>query len=346
MTYARFALVALAATVAAAPRAHGQNGQGLTLTMTSTMNSSQMKTPAVFSIVKMQISSSGKARADFLGDGSTPAATTPGTPQNPADPNRPPLLKAGTYSLGRKGNDTSLIVDPSQKKMWVMLRSDAAATQAAAQHMINEQYTDVSVTTQRITPDSTIEGITVQHWRILDSHTMKSHIMGTTNSTIAKMVYDFYTAPDYDMGLASQMSSSIAAAGGADTAYGNKLHAALAQAMKGLPLLMQTQMQMLDNKGKTTSFSMAMRASNVSHGDPPAGVYAVPSGYTTVRGSFGTPPTAQPTVSPVAGMTVPKGDTTHKPSLDSAIGKQLGTDVTNGANNAVQQKIHNAIHFP
>jgi hypothetical protein len=343
-----------------APATTQQAGKGLTVTMTTTMTTSASPAPQVFTIVKAQVSSSGKARADYLPDGSKPDATP--TPNVNVNPNQPPLLKVGTYSLGKRDGDTTYIIDPTQKKIWVMLKSDNAATQAATNKIVNEQYTDVDVSAQRIMPDSVIEGIAVQHWRVLDSHTSKSHFMTSTNTTIAKSHYEIYTAPDYNLGTANGFSTgTFAAATGGDTSYSRKITAAMVQATHGLPLLMQIQMQMLTGQGKPIAFSMAMRASNISHGDPPASTFVMPTGYTMVRASFGrgvqpgAPPGlggAKPAATGASSATGatggiptyagPTGDTTHKPSLDSLVNKQAGAGVTN----AIQQKIKSPIHFP
>jgi hypothetical protein len=341
------AALGLGLALAAAPATQQQSGKGLTMTMTTTMTSPQMPAPEVFTIVKLQLSSSGKARADYLPDGSKPDATPPQT----ATGDRPPIMKAGTYSLSRKGGDTTYIIDPSQKKMWVMLKSDLVNAQAAAKAAGNMQYTDVDISSTRVTPDSTIEGLTVQHWRVIDNHAMK-----TGNFTmLAKMHYEIYTSPDYDIGAATAFDANAFATGG-DTSYAKRLRTALAQAMHGLPMLMQMQMQMVDNKGKTTAMAMGMRASNISHTEPPASVFVMPTGYTMVRANFGatgSPPgsaAASPAGSAGASGARPSlaggsTDTANKISTDSLVNKQAGTNVTNPTNGALQ-KVKSAIHFP
>jgi hypothetical protein len=135
-------------------------------------------------------------------------------------------------------------------------------------------YTSFDVSAQRVQPDSTIEGIAVQHWRVIDNSASKY-----VNS---KSTYDVFTAPGFDVGLSKQFNPGAAAVTG-DPNYDAKRNAAWAQAMQGLPLLMRAQTQMLVNPGKSQSFSMLMRATNISRGDPPASVFILPSGYTAVR---------------------------------------------------------------
>jgi hypothetical protein len=337
-TYTAASIFLLGLTVAAAPAGRRQSGQGLSMLMTMTMNSPQFPKPTVMMMSQIRFSSSGKGRGDWL---PTDSAKTPA----PAPPtgDRPPLLRPGTYSLSKKGNDTTLVVDPAQKKVWVMLKSDNAATAATAQSLAHDEYVNVDVSAQRVQPDTTIAGIAVQHWRIVDNHTQRVHSFGSTTSSIVKSNYEIYSAPAFDLGGFNPASSMGALAN--DSVYGPKLRAAMIQAMPGLPLMMRTQMQILDNKGKAMSFSMAMLVSNISRGDPPASIFVVPAGYTTVRASFAGAPVQGAGAAPgsIAGM--PHGDTTHRSLLDT-VAKQSGTNATNSANQAIQQKIKSAIHFP
>lgn len=329
--YTTASLVLLGLTVAAAPAARRQSGKGLSMIMTMTMNTPQLPKPMVMMMAQIRLSSSGNGRSDWL---PTDSAGTPAPP--PATGDRPPLLRPGTYSLGRKGSDTTLIVDPTQKKVWIMLRSDNAAAATTAQSVVRDEFSNVDVAAQRVQPDTTIAGIAVQHWRIVDNHTQRSHAFGSTTSTIFKATYEIYSALEFNIGglnPATAFSASHGAAG--DTVYAPMLRAAMLQAMPGYPLMMRTQMQILDNKGKTTSVSMAMLASNISRADPPANIYVVPAGYTMVRAALTTAPVAS----------APRGDTTHRSLLDT-VAKQAGTNATNNANQAVQQKIKSAIHFP
>jgi hypothetical protein len=236
-----------------------QSGTGLTMTVTITSTSTDAPKPSVFMSSKMQINSAGLARSDVLptGDASPPAAPTG---------DRAPLMVPGTYSLGKKGNDTTFLIDPRQKKYWVILRPKGLHG--------GMTYTSFDVTAQRIQPDSTIEGIPVQHWRVTDNSVSKY--------VNAKSTYDVFVAPGFDIGLARDYNPGSAAVTG-DPNYDAKRSAAWAQAMPGLPLLMRTQTQMLVSQGKSQSFSMVMRATNIKRGDPPASVFAFPSGYTLVH---------------------------------------------------------------
>jgi hypothetical protein len=366
--YTAASILLLGVTVAAAPAVHrqsgtgqsgtGQSGKGLSMIMTTTMNMPQFPKPMVMMMAQIRLSSSGKARADWL---STDSAKTP--EPHPAAGDRPPILQPGTYSLGRKGGDTTYIVDPTQKKIWIMLKSDNAASMASAQKIVRDEYVNVDVSAQRVQPDTTIAGFSVQHWRVVDNHTTRSHAFGTTNSMIFKANYEFYSAPEFEIAGFSPADMFTGMGGAAaDTTYTAKLRSAMVQAMPGYPLMMRTTMQILDNKGKATSVSMAMLVSNISRADPPASIFALPAGYATVRGSLmsatvapgtaGTagaaPAGAAPTGAAPAGVPVMPGvggDTTHASLLDTAA-KQSGTDATNNAGQAVKQKLKSVIHFP
>jgi hypothetical protein len=312
---ARYALLALGLS-AITPSGAGQAGKGLTMTMTMTMSTPMQPQSVTMFMAKAQISSSGKGRTDYL-----PTDASKAMPQAPpATGDRPPMLRVGTYTLNKRANDTTLVVDPSQHKVWVLLKSDRPPVSP-----VHESYTSVAISSQRVMPDSAVGGITVQHWRVTDNHTQTRMIF--------KGVYDIYSAPDFDPG-GFNPASSLSSFGKGDTAYAEKLHAAMAQAMVGYPLRMTMQMNMMDSKGKTTTVSMAMTVTNIIRGDPPADIFVVPAGYTTVRGSLFTTS---------AGTT---GDTAHKASILDTAAKQAGANAATDANNAVQQKVKSMIHFP
>jgi hypothetical protein len=257
------ALLVLAMAMPLSP-AHGQSGKGLTLTMTTSSTSPDQPTPSVMMVVKLQMSSNGLMRGDVLPDGST-------TPRSAPVGNKPPVLVPGTYSLAKKGSDTTFLIDPSQKKYWIVLRPSA---QKAIGHV---QYTNVDVSAQRVQPDSSIEGIPVQHWRVIDNVV----IAGTTSS---KSTYDVYSAAEFGTSLTTgQFSLAQSTAITGDPVYGAKRAAAFAQAMPGVPLLMRTQTQIQVNQGKSMSMGMVMQASQISRGDPPGSVFAMPTGYSLVQ---------------------------------------------------------------
>ncbi len=241
-----------------------QSGKGLTLTMTTSSTSADEPTPSVMMVVKLQMNSTGLLRGDVLPNGSP-------TPRTAPTGDKPPMLVPGTYSLSKKGSDTTLLLDPSQKRYWIVV---APTAHKAIGHV---QYTNVEVSAQRVQPDSSIEGIPVQHWRVVDNVV----IGGTTSS---KSTYDVYSAPEFGTSLAAgQFSPSTFAQVTGDSAYGAKRSAAFTQAMPGVPLLMRTQTQIQVNQGKPMSMAMIMRATNISRGDPPASVFAMPAGYTLVH---------------------------------------------------------------
>jgi hypothetical protein len=259
MHHLRLAAFAAPALVALAI-SHRQSGKGLTMTVTVTSTSTDDPKPSVFMSSKMQMSSTGQARSDVLPTGEQPPRAAP-------TGDKPPYLVPGTFSLGKKGNDTTFLFDPSRKKYWVMVLPKGGGVHGMT-------YTSFDVSAQRVQPDSTIEGIPVQHWRVTDNSVSKY--------VNAKSTYDVYTAPAFDVGLAKQMNPGAMAVTG-DPAYDAKRSAAWAQAFQGLPLLMRTQTQMLVYQGKPQSMSMVMRATNISRGDPPASAFAFPSGYTLVH---------------------------------------------------------------
>lgn len=336
-------LVLPLALALAATTGQAQNGKPLSMTMTMSMSSPKQPAPVVMMAIKTQLSSNGMGRSDFLSTdsaGSKPAMSLPG------DTIRAPILQPGTYSIGKLGNDTTRIVDPAHKIVWIRLNSDSKKLMANAQATVNSQMTNVDVSAARVQPDSTVEGITVEHWRVIDNHVQTTKFMGYSNSNVTKNTYDFYVAPGFDMGASGWDPASAMPHGGADSAYNAKLKTAMTTAMKGMPLAMRMQVNMVDNKGKTTSIGMSMKATNISRSEPPASIFVIPAGYRVKREP---PPVVYNpgagTTAAMPGMPKAGADTTHKNLLDTA-GKAAGTDAANSANDAVKAKIKSAIHFP
>jgi hypothetical protein len=349
------AILVLPVAMAMAPSTadHGPF-KGLSYVMTMTMTMAGGKT-ATFMKAKIAISSTGNGRMDYLDDGDTTVSMSKMMQPKTGDDSSPPGFgQAGTYTLSKLGVDSTFRVDPSRKRYWVDPRpkaGDAAAMQAQAQSMTHEQLTDVSVTSTKLA-DSTVGGVTVQHWQILDSHTQKTAIMGMHSTNITKNQYDFYTDPTFDMsqfGAASSATMSTIRYG-ADSAYNKKLGDAMKQAMTGLPLLMRMTMMMMDEKGKKTVITSLMVVSNIVKGDPPASVFVIPSGYTRTK-TPATPGNAFMAQMKAAGAggggAGAKTDTTKKSvNLADTAAKTVGNDAASSANDAVKAKIRSAIHFP
>jgi hypothetical protein len=257
----------LVLTISTVPIAavRAQSGKGVTLTMTVSSTSPGEPTPSVMTVGKLTVSASGQVRSDVLPTGSdTPRAAPAG--------DKPPMMVPGTYALRKKGSDTTFVVDPTQKKYWVVVMPGAAAAKALGH--IN--YTNVEVSAQRVQPDSTIEGIAVQHWRVIDNAILEK-------KTSQKTTTDIYTAPGLNVDMGSEFNPATFAGMVADSAYGAKRAAAWGQALNGLPLLMRMQMEILVYEGKPMSMGMMMRATNISRGDPPASLFQLPAGYTLVH---------------------------------------------------------------
>jgi hypothetical protein len=261
---ATFVVCLLVVGLVAAPlsAAHALQGKGVTMTMTMT-TTSPGQPPSVMVVEKLAVSSTGLVRSDVLPDGS-------GTPRPAPTGDRPPMLVPGTYALRKKGGDTTYVIDPSQKKYWAVVMPNM---QKAIGHL---NYTNVEVSATRVQPDSTIEGIPVQHWRVIDNATIEKR-------TASKSTFDVYTAPGFDVSLGDEFNPGRMAAVGGDSAYNAKRTAAWTQALHGIPLMMLTQTEILVYQGKPMSMGMTMKASNISRGDPPASLFAMPAGYTLVH---------------------------------------------------------------
>jgi hypothetical protein len=249
----------------AAVHAQSGSGKGMTLTMTVSSTSPGEPKPSIMTVGKLTVSASGQVRSDVLPDGSS-------TPRPAPTGDKPPMMVPGTYALRKKGTDTTFVVDPTQKKYWVVIAPGAGAAKALGH--IN--YTNVEVSAQRVQPDSTIEGIAVQHWRVIDNAILEK-------KTSQKSTTDIYTAPGLNIDLGTEFNPATFAGMVGDSAYGAKRAAAWGQAMHGVPLLMRMQMEILVYEGKPMSMGMMMQATNISRGDPPASLFVLPAGYTLVH---------------------------------------------------------------
>jgi hypothetical protein len=330
--------------------------KGISYVMTMTMTMPAGKT-ATFMKAKIAISSTGNGRMDYLDDGDTTMSMSKMMQPKAGDDSTPPgFAEAGTYTLSKVGVDSTIKVDPSRKRYWVDARpkpgADAAAMQAQAQSMTHEQLTDVNVTSTKLA-DTTVAGITVQHWQILDSHTQKTAIMGMHSTNITKNQYDFYNDPSVDISqfAAASNASMSTIRYGADSAYNKKLGDAMKQALTGMPLLMRMTMMMLDDKGKKTVITSLMTVTNVVKGDPPASIFVIPSGYTRTKtpATPANPFLAQMKAAGAGGGAAAgtKTDTTKKSvNLADTAAKTVGNDAASSANDAVKAKIRSAIHFP
>jgi hypothetical protein len=327
--------------------------KGISYVMTMTMTMAAGKT-ATFMKAKIAISSTGNGRMDYLDDGDTTLSMSKMMQPKAGDDSTPPgFAEAGTYTLSKVGLDSTIKVDPSRKRYWVDARpkaGDAAAMQAQAQSMSHEQTTDVNVSSTKLA-DTTVGGVTVQHWQVLDSHTQKTSIMGMHSTNLTKNQYDFYNDPSLDISqfAAASNASMSTIRYGADSAYNKKLGDAMKQALSGMPLLMRMTMMMLDDKGKKTVITSLMTVTNVVKGDPPASLFVIPSGYTRTK-TPATPANAFMAQMKAAGAGGPAGaktDTTKKSvNLADTAAKTVGNDAASSANDAVKAKIRSAIHFP
>jgi hypothetical protein len=194
----------------------------------------------------------------------------------PQVPNKPMYYGNGAYYLMRRGIDTLTVVSPEKKK-YAELPGNAAAS-AMFGNLLKVQLADPAISVARVQPDTMVEGLQTHHWRVTDDHTMKTSLLGISSSQHVHSTAEYYFAPelanDFNPFLESQQA--LALMGSKD--YGAKLQAALGQMDHGVPVLFVWRTTTSDSRGQGTTI-LVNRVTNVTPGDVPATLFAIPAGY-------------------------------------------------------------------
>jgi hypothetical protein len=257
-----------------------------------------------------------------------------------------PMGQPGTYYLVKRGVQSITVVDTAKRQYYQM---DYGALARTLNTMVQTEYSDVSVSVQRVSPDSTIDGYATEHWRLTDDHTEKTGILLIHQTTKTHAIEDFYFAPAFkddlnpfmkSMGRPSSQSASAAA-------YTEKIEAAYAQMYHGVPLLMI--MHVTSNGHDMT---MIGRISDIRRTEIPARVFDIPAGYQKVEIPVDTMTKTMATLNDSlkkAGATAPSDSTSGGSPVAGAVksaGQGVASDAANAAMDKAKQKIHSILHVP
>jgi hypothetical protein len=257
--------------------------------------------------------------------------------------------QAGVYYLIKRGVQSVTVVDPAKSQYYQM---DYGSLAKSLSTFVQTEYKDVSVSVQRVSPDSTIDGYATEHWRLTDDHTETTGIMIIHHTTKTHAVEDFYFAPAFkddlnpfmkNMGRTSSSSPSAAA-------YYDKIEAAYAQMYHGIPLLM-----IMHVTSDGHDMTMTGRISDIRHADIPASVFEIPAGYQKVEMPVDTMTKTMAALNDSlkkAGVTAPSESTGSASSgspiagAAKAAGQGVASDAANAVTDKAKQKIHSILHLP
>jgi hypothetical protein len=250
----------------------------------------------------------------------------------------------GMYYLIKRGVPSVTVVDTAKHTYYPM---DYGSLQKSLSGIAQIDYSDVAITVQRMSPDSTIDGYTTQHWRLTDDHTQTMGLLFVHNTTKSHAVEDFYFAPAFKddlnpfmKSMGHQSSSSPSAA-----AYTSKLESAYAQMYNGVPLLM-----VMHVTSGSHDMTMTGRISDIKRASIAASVFQVPAGYQKVDMPMDTLTKVASALNDSlkkAGVT-PSTDSNGSP-LAGAVknaGQGVAGDAANAAVDKAKQKIHSLLHVP
>jgi hypothetical protein len=250
----------------------------------------------------------------------------------------------GMYYLIKRGVPSVTVVDTAKRTYYPM---DIGSLQKTLSGIAQIDYSGVAISVQRLSPDSTIDGYTTQHWRLTDDHTQTMAMLFVHNTTTTHAVEDFYFAPAFKddlnpfmKSMGRQSSSSPSAA-----AYSAKLEAAYTQMYNGVPLLMV--MHVTSGKQDMT---MTGRISDIKRTSIAASVFQIPVGYQKID-------MPMDTLSKVASALndslkksgVASGTDSNGSPLAGAVktaGQGVASDAANAAVDKAKQKIHSLLHVP
>lgn len=250
----------------------------------------------------------------------------------------------GMYYLVKRGVTSLTVVDTAKRTYYQM---DYGSLQKSLSGIAQIDYSGVAITVQRVSPDSTIDGYTTQHWRLTDDHTQTMSMMIVHNTTKSHAVEDFYFAPAFKddlnpfmKSMGRQSSSSPSAA-----AYTAKLESAYAQMYNGVPLLM-----VMHITSGSQDMTMTGRISDIKRTSIAAKVFEIPAGYQKVDMPMDT----------LAKVAAALNDSAKKAGVTSSAdssgsplagvlknaGQGVTGDATNAAVDKAKQKIHSLLHVP
>jgi hypothetical protein len=187
-----------------------------------------------------------------------------------ADP--PKHYGYGAYYLFSRGSPTMTVVSPVKKKYFEM---DQSAVLKSFNAVIHVQFGNADITINRVQPDTMIDEVATQHWRINDNHSETFTVIGIPSTSEIHSTIDYYFTPALrnDFNPFLRTDDLVTLAGPGD--YSTKMRAALDQMGTGIPVLSVERR----SAGKGVQSSTVKRVTSVDHPSIPDSVFAVPAGF-------------------------------------------------------------------
>jgi hypothetical protein len=184
------------------------------------------------------------------------------------------------YTLLKRGRSTVTIVDTLRKQYFDVDQS--VMVQNMARPLIRlEMRPGDTVFAVRVEPDTTIDGLRAQHWRLTDNHSASATALTSFNLSM-RSVSDEYIALDAT-GPGSGFPSEELRGAALDSTYANARREAIAKLPQGLKVLTIARTVSAFGPGlRQVTQTRTARMSGIQHIDLPAAVFAIPAGYSRV----------------------------------------------------------------
>jgi hypothetical protein len=186
--------------------------------------------------------------------------------------NPPKHYGYGAYYLFDRGNPKMTVVSPLKKKYFEM---DQSAVLKQFSAVINVKFGNPVITVSRVQPDTMIDEVSTQHWRIDDSHSETVTVIGIPSTSQIHSTFDYYFSPalSSDFNPFLRTDDFVVLAGPGD--YSTKMRAALDQMAPGIPVLMVERR----SAGKGVQSSTVKRVSSIDHPDVKDSLFVIPAGF-------------------------------------------------------------------
>jgi hypothetical protein len=182
----------------------------------------------------------------------------------------------GLYTLRKRGSATLTVVDTA-KRQYFAYDQDSAMRGIMQQGPKVEVLPGDTAFATRVQPDTIIDGLHAEHWRLTTHATMHMAIVGDV--TLGSTIDTYIATGTTDMRFKPPGRGQQAYFAG--EAYARKQEEARATLPHGLEVLTVTQ-SVVDAGGVHRATTQMSRLSDIQNTDIPAEVFAIPAGYKRV----------------------------------------------------------------
>lgn len=201
------------------------------------------------------------------------------------------MMGAGTYMITTAATGATIIVDPAKREYLELdlaaLAKAAAGMQQALGGMVKMDVSDVKVGVEELGAGELIEGYATLKYRLTESHTAKTTVMGRTSQVSTHQTSELWIAPQL-AGLMDPMAngnpaaarSAEGTASGGMTELQAQLTNAYAKMRRGAMLKSITTTESVDDGGHATTMTTTMTLSSLKRAAISPSVFEVPAGYT------------------------------------------------------------------